>query len=85
MRSKIESGPSRGILFGTGTLPERASLGTIVLCRQKDVADIFGNSPEIVRKHYAKWSPARQDRINRLMQPRNLAHRWYTKKDTAIN
>jgi integrase len=38
----------------------------------EDVADILGNSPEIVRKHYAKWSPARQDRINRLMQPPEL-------------
>lgn len=35
----------------------------------EDVADILGNSPAIVRKHYAKWSTARQDRINRLMQP----------------
>jgi len=32
-----------------------------------DVADILGNSPEIVRKHYAKWSPARQARIDDLM------------------
>jgi len=35
----------------------------------EDVADILGNSPAIVRAHYAKWSSARQDRINRLMQP----------------
>jgi predicted transcriptional regulator len=33
----------------------------------EDVADILGNSPEIVRKHYAKWSPARQSRIDDLM------------------
>jgi integrase len=38
----------------------------------EDVSDILGNSPEIVRKHYAKSSPARQDRINRLMQPPEL-------------
>lgn len=31
------------------------------------VADILGNSPEVVRKHYAKWSPGRQDNIDRLM------------------
>jgi site-specific recombinase XerD len=34
----------------------------------EDVADILGNSPEIVRRHYAKWSPARQARIDDLMQ-----------------
>jgi hypothetical protein len=34
----------------------------------EDVADILGNSPEIVRKHYGKWSPARQTRIDDLME-----------------
>jgi hypothetical protein len=24
----------------------------------EDVADILGNSPEIIRKHYARWSSA---------------------------
>lgn len=33
----------------------------------EEVADILVNSPEIVRKHYAKWSPARQARIDDLM------------------
>jgi integrase/recombinase XerC len=33
----------------------------------EEVADILGNSPEIVRKHYAKWSTARQARIDSLM------------------
>jgi integrase len=33
----------------------------------EEVADILGNSPEIVRKHYAKWSTARQARIDGLM------------------
>ena len=33
----------------------------------EDVADILGNSPEIVRKHYGKWSAARQSRIDDLM------------------
>jgi integrase len=33
----------------------------------EEVADILGNSPEIVRKHYAKWSTARQARIDHLM------------------
>ncbi len=31
------------------------------------VADILGNTPEIVRKHYGKWSKGRQDNIDRLM------------------
>lgn len=34
----------------------------------EDVADILGNSPAIVRKHYAKWSPERQDRVDELME-----------------
>ena len=41
----------------------RHTLATELLGRGasfEDVADILGNSPEIVRKHYAKWSPARQ-------------------------
>jgi integrase len=33
----------------------------------EEVADILGNSPEVVRKHYAKWSTARQARIDNLM------------------
>ena len=43
----------------------RHTLATELLGRGasfEDVADILGNSPEIVRKHYAKWSPARQAR-----------------------
>jgi hypothetical protein len=34
------------------------------------VADILGNSPAVVRKHYGKWSKGRQDNIDRAM----LAH-----------
>jgi integrase/recombinase XerC len=33
----------------------------------QEVADILGNSPAIVLKHYAKWSQARQKRISELM------------------
>jgi site-specific recombinase XerD len=33
----------------------------------EQVADILGNSPEVVRKHYAKWSKGRQASIDRLM------------------
>lgn len=36
----------------------------------EQVADILGNSPEVVRRHYGKWAKGRQDNIDRLM----LAH-----------
>ena len=44
----------------------------------EDIADILGNSPEIVRKHYAKWSPARQARIDDLMARVHLGEDWTT-------
>jgi integrase len=34
----------------------------------EEVADILGNSPAIVRKHYAKWSNKRQSRVDNLMK-----------------
>ena len=43
----------------------------------EDVAEILGNSPNIIRKHYAKWSRARQERISTLMRSvfgTNLVH-----------
>jgi len=43
----------------------------------EQVADILGNSPAIVRKHYGKWSKGRQNNIDRLM----LAH-FQTMPDT---
>jgi integrase/recombinase XerC len=48
----------------------RHTLATELLGRgasYEEVADILGNSPEIVRKHYGKWSAARQSRIDELM------------------
>ena len=33
----------------------------------EQVADILGNSPDVVRKHYGKWSKGRQANIDRLM------------------
>jgi integrase/recombinase XerC len=33
----------------------------------EQVADILGNSPDVVRKHYGKWSRGRQANIDRLM------------------
>jgi site-specific recombinase XerD len=49
----------------------RHTLATEILARggtEQDVADILGISPAVVRKHYAKWSQARQQRITRLFQ-----------------
>ena len=49
----------------------RHTLATELLARgygEQDVADILGISPSIVRKHYAKWSVARQERINTIMR-----------------
>jgi len=48
----------------------------------EEVADILGNSPEIVRKHYAKWSPARQSRIDDLMQRVHSGTDW-TREETT--
>jgi len=33
----------------------------------EQVADILGNTPAVVRKHYGNWSKGRQDNIDRLM------------------
>jgi site-specific recombinase XerD len=33
----------------------------------EEVADVLGNSPAVVRKHYGKWSKGRQANIDRLM------------------
>jgi integrase len=34
----------------------------------EQVADILGNSPAVVRRHYEKWAKGRQDNIDRLME-----------------
>ena len=47
----------------------RHTLATRLLGRGatfEQVADILGNSVEIVRKHYAKWSTERQEGVSRL-------------------
>jgi site-specific recombinase XerD len=49
----------------------RHTLATELLGRGatfEEIADILGNSPDVVRKHYAKWSVARQMRIDELME-----------------
>jgi len=75
MKSIVERG-LRSVFAKSGVLRAHAhrfrhTLATELLGRGasfEDVADILGNSPEIVRKHYAKWSPARQKRIDDLME-----------------
>lgn len=47
------------------------SLATDILARggtMSDVADVLGISENVARKHYAKWSPARQERISGIMR-----------------
>jgi site-specific recombinase XerD len=49
----------------------RHTLATEILARggtEQDVADILGISAGVVRKHYAKWSQARQQRITQLFE-----------------
>lgn len=56
---------------GAGAHRFRHTLATQLLgagASFEEVADILGNSPEIVRKHYAKWSKERQERVDGLMQ-----------------
>lgn len=57
----------------------RHTLATELLARGasfEDVADVLGNSPDVVRKHYAKWSPARQARIDELMKLVHVGAHW---------
>ena len=53
---------------------------------EQEVADILGNSPAIVRKHYAKWSKGRQDRIDHLManSPENFGTSLVHEKIASI-
>ena len=49
----------------------RHTLATDILVKggtEQDVADILGISPAIVRNHYAKWTPQRQQRISTIMR-----------------
>jgi integrase/recombinase XerC len=43
----------------------------------EDVADVLGNSAAVVRKHYAKWSRRRQDRITDMMRSVFSEESWY--------
>jgi hypothetical protein len=47
-----------------GPRPDQLGRGTSF----EEVAGVLGNSPEIVRGHYGKWSVARQRRIDAVME-----------------
>lgn len=51
----------------------------------EEVADILGNSPDVVRKHYAKWSPARQSRIDDLMRRVHSGTDWALEQSELVN
>jgi predicted transcriptional regulator len=51
----------------------------------EDVAEVLGNSAAIVRKHYAKWSRGRQERLTKMMQSVFLTQPWYTPEKQPIS
>ncbi len=50
----------------------------------EDVADVLGNSAAIVRKHYAKWSKGRQNRLTQMMESIFLVQNWYTPEKEPV-
>lgn len=50
----------------------------------EDVADILGNTPEIVRKHYGKWSAARQARIDDLMEKVHAGTQYVIEEKSGV-
>jgi len=65
-------------------------MATDILARggtMADVADVLGISEHIARKHYAKWSPARQQRISSVMslvQSGQAATQASVRKETLL-
>jgi integrase len=54
-----------------GPIRFRHTLATDILARggtMSDIADVLGISEHIARRHYAKWSAARQERITTIMR-----------------
>ena len=51
----------------------------------EDVADVLGNSAAIVRKHYAKWSRGRQERLTKMMRSVFSVQPWYTPEKQPIS
>ncbi len=34
----------------------------------RDVAELLGNTEEMIRKHYGAWVPERQERLTRILR-----------------
>ena len=65
----------------------RHTLATELLeqgCTYDDVAEVLGNSAAIVKKHYAKWSKGRQDRITEMMRSVFSVQDWYTPEKQPV-
>ena len=64
------------------------TLATEILSKggsDQDAADVLGNSPHIIRKHYAKWNVQRQDRIKSLMQTAHFGTFLAQKEKAAVS
>jgi site-specific recombinase XerD len=65
----------------------RHPLATDILARggtMSDVADVLSISRNVARKHYAKWSPARQERISGIMRRVFTGPTEETKRAAAV-
>lgn len=54
----------------------------------EDVAAILGDSPGVVRRHYAKWTPEyqrRQDAVIRQIHGTDLAQIWHRHKNGQLS
>jgi integrase len=66
----------------------RHTLATDILARggtMSDVADVLAISEAVARKHYAKWSPARQERITTIMKAVQFGTILAQSQETASN
>jgi integrase len=66
------------VFFEAGPFPEhptphrfRHTFVRVQLARGvpvEDVAELIGDSPEMVRRHYARWVPERQERLTSILR-----------------
>ena len=50
----------------------------------EDVAEVLGNSAAIVKRHYAKWSKGRQNRLTKMMESVFAVQNWYTPEKEPV-
>jgi site-specific recombinase XerD len=50
----------------------------------EDVAEVLGNSAAIVKRHYAKWSRGRQNRLTQMMESVFVVQNWYTPENQPV-